>query len=50
MNKQYDIHQNKRYKCHNCGYAREVIVPFNNYGEGDLVCLFCGEQMTRNWE
>ncbi|WP_340820495.1 hypothetical protein [Methanolobus sp. WCC4] len=40
----------KSYKCHNCGYFREVVIPCNSCGDQNICCPFCGEQMTRLWE
>ncbi|WP_292466277.1 hypothetical protein [Methanolobus sp.] len=50
MSKIYDTHKERSYKCHNCGYSREVTIPCNNCGDMDVCCPFCGEVMMKTWQ
>ncbi|WP_342304244.1 hypothetical protein [Methanolobus sp. ZRKC5] len=50
MNKPRNVQQSKYYKCYNCGFSKEVVIPCNDCGEGEVKCPFCGEKMARGWE
>ena len=50
MNKPINVQQSKSYKCYNCGFVQEVVLPCNDCRGGEVNCPFCGEQMERRWE